>query len=155
MLFHPPFFIISQVTVEVRAPSAGKITKIYSEEGTEVNVGEPIMDLEASGDAPTPAAAPAAAKAETAAPAKKEAAPAPAAAAAAPKKEAAKPAASAPAPAADAGARTETRVKMTRMRQRIAQVTCLHEWDSMMLSPEDCICSSCGHASFTSLLFIF
>lgn len=113
-----------KVTVEVRSPIAGKITKLYAAEGAEVNVGEPIMDVEASGEAPSTAAA-APKKVEAAAPAK--AAPA----AEAPKaasKEAAKPAAAAPkaaaaAPVVSSGAmeRTETRVKMTRMRQRIAQ----------------------------------
>ena len=103
--------------MEVRTPSAGKITKIYTESGQEVNVGEALFDLEPSAEG---VAAPAAPKAE-AAPAKKAAEPtkaAPAAAAPA-KKEAAKPAA---APVATpAGDRTETRVKMTRMRQRISQ----------------------------------
>ena len=114
-----------KVTVEVRSPIAGKITKLYAAEGAEVNVGEPIMDVEASGEAPSTAAAP---KKAEAAPAK-AAAPAAEAPKASPK-EAAKPAAAAPKAAAAAAPvvssstveRTETRVKMTRMRQRIAQV---------------------------------
>lgn len=110
-----------KVTVEVRSPIAGKITKLYATEGAEVNVGEPIMDVEASGEAPSTT---------TAAPKKAEAAPAPVKAAPvteAPKaapKEAAKPAAAPKAaPVVSSGAvdRSETRVKMTRMRQRIAQ----------------------------------
>lgn len=110
-----------KVNVEVRSPQAGVITKLFAKEGEEVTVANPLFNLTPGG------AAPAAPKKEAAAPApapaaKKEAAPAPAAApAAAPKKEEKKAAApAAAAPSAAAGERTETRVKMSRMRQRIA-----------------------------------
>jgi pyruvate/2-oxoglutarate dehydrogenase complex dihydrolipoamide acyltransferase (E2) component len=116
-----------KVNVEVRSPSAGRITKQYHKEGEEVKVGDALFDLEPTdGAAPSQqAAAPKeAAPAKAAAPAAQQssqtqAATAAAAAAPAPaKKEAAKPA---PAPTTAAGERGETRVKMTRMRQRIAQ----------------------------------
>lgn len=106
-----------KVSVEVRSPQAGKIVKTFSAAGDEITVGANLFVL-APGEV---AAAPAAA-----APAKKaEAAPA---AAAAPVKEEKKAAAAAPAKKAEAapaapvaaGSRTETRVKMTRMRQRIS-----------------------------------
>lgn len=107
-----------KVSVEVRTPQAGKIVKTFSAAGDEITVGAPLFVL-----APGEGAAVPAKKVEVAAaPAAKAAAPAPskeekkAAPAAAPKKEAA-PSSSAPAPVGD---RSETRVKMTRMRQRIA-----------------------------------
>lgn len=106
-----------KVSVEVRSPQAGKIVKTFSAAGDEITVGANLFVL-APGEvaaAAAPAAAPAkkAEAAPAAAPAKEEkkAAAAPAAA----KKDAAAPAA----PVA-AGSRTETRVKMTRMRQRIS-----------------------------------
>ncbi len=109
-----------KVNVEVRAPQAGVISKLFAKEGEEVTVGNPLFVLAAGAGAP--AAAPAAPKKAAAAPApaaKKEAAPA--AAPAAPKKEEKKAAAPATAaPVVAAGERTETRVKMSRMRQRIA-----------------------------------
>lgn len=113
-----------KVTVEVRAPGNGTLVKVFAEEGTEVEVGKPLYVLEEGTAAAAPAAVTRAPAAATKAPA---AAAAPVAAAAAPK-AAAKPsapaaapaAASAPVTAAAVGARTETRVKMTRMRQRIA-----------------------------------
>ena len=107
-----------KVSVEVRTPQAGKIVKTFSAAGDEITVGAPLFVL-----APGEGAAVPAKKVEVAAaPAAKAAAPAPskeekkAAPAAAPKKEAAS-SSSAPAPVGD---RSETRVKMTRMRQRIA-----------------------------------
>lgn len=117
-----------KVTVEVRSPYAGVVSELHAKEGAEVNVGSPLfIVLEGAGGASAPAAAkaeaPKAAAAPAAAPktaAKESAAPAPvAAAAAAPAKK--ESAAKAPAaPAAVLGDRSETRVKMTRMRQRIA-----------------------------------
>lgn len=110
-----------KVSVEVRSPQAGKIVKTFSAAGDEITVGSPLFVL-----APGEGAAAPAKKAEVAAapaPVTKSAAPSPvkeekkaAPAAAAPKKEAAS-SSSAPAPVGD---RSETRVKMTRMRQRIA-----------------------------------
>lgn len=114
-----------KVTVEVRSPQAGVISETFAAEGDEVNVGNPLFVLETGGAAPAKvakavapaaAAAPAAAKSAAAAAPKAAAAPAkapPAAKAAAP--------AAAAAPAVAAGDRSETRVKMTRMRLRIAQ----------------------------------
>lgn len=107
-----------KVTVDVRSPASGTITAIHSGEGDEVDVGKPLFEMESGGIAPvkaavTQAAAPvAASKVET-----KTAAPVKAAAKA--------PAAIAPVSVASAptvvGDRSETRVKMSRMRQRIAQ----------------------------------
>ena len=116
--------------MEVRSPAAGTITERFAGEGEEVSVGGDLFVLnagavgapKAAAAAPVvaaPVAAPAAVKA--AAPAK-PAAPAPAA----PAKAAATPAAAKAAPVGGipgafiSGDRTETRVKMTRMRQRIA-----------------------------------
>jgi len=114
-----------KVTVEVRSPTAGVIAETFAAEGDEVNVGNPLFTLRelAPGEAP-PAAAKAAAPAAaaTAAAPKAAAAAAKPAAAAAPVKVSAGPAApAAAAPAAAKGDRSETRVKMTRMRLRIAQ----------------------------------
>jgi len=116
-----------KVTVEIRSPHAGTITEQLTKQGDDVNVGEPLFVVDAGAAAPAatpaaaqvaaptkaaaPAAAPAKAATQVAAPvAAKVAAPAPA-----------KAAAPAAAPAAAAGDRSETRVKMTRMRVRIAQ----------------------------------
>ena len=111
-----------KVTVEVRTPQAGKILEIYAEEGDDVEVDKPLFAIDtnavgesskASAAAPAPAATPEATKAPAATETPKPAAPKPAPTPAA-----------APPPASDSSdkpARTETRVKMTRMRQRIAQ----------------------------------
>ena len=119
-----------KVSVDVRAPVAGVLTATVPAVGETVNVGAPLCQITA-GEAPAGTAAPAPKAAAAAAPAAKAApAPAPAAApaaakAAAPAPAAAKaPAASSSSPiilAAAPGARTETRVKMTRMRMRISQ----------------------------------
>ena len=113
-----------KVTVEVRSPSSGVIVETFAAEGDEVNVGNPLFTIRAlaPGEAPAAAApkaaaaAPkaAAAPATTPAPAAKSAAPA-----AAPVKVTTMP--TGPAPVAATGDRSETRVKMTRMRLRIAQ----------------------------------
>lgn len=119
-----------KVTVEVRSPYAGVVSQLHAKEGTEVNVGAPLfvviegaagttapaVKAEAPKAAASTSAAPAAASKAAASPAKESAAAASAAAPA--KKEAAAPKAAA-APVA-VGDRSETRVKMTRMRQRIA-----------------------------------
>jgi 2-oxoglutarate dehydrogenase E2 component (dihydrolipoamide succinyltransferase) len=111
-----------KVNVEVRAPHAGTVTKLFAKEGEEVTVGNPLFSIVAG-----PAAAPVAvspvvvAAAAAAAPVKAAAAPVAAAPAAAKKEEKkSTPAAAAPVTAVSAGDRSETRVKMTRMRQRIA-----------------------------------
>jgi 2-oxoglutarate dehydrogenase E2 component (dihydrolipoamide succinyltransferase) len=127
-----------KVAVDVRAPVAGTLEETMASVGDTVAVGAPLAKINTKGTAPAggaAAAAPPAAKA--AAPA---AAPAAAAAAApAPAKAAAPAAAPSPAPAAPVsaapaapsvpGSREESRVKMTRMRLRIAQrcVSCLVE----------------------------
>ena len=150
-----------QVTVEVRSPFAGRIIETFSQEGDEINVGEPLFVIEpGSGDA---AAAPAAAPAAPVAPAKAAvkaahtpATPAPKSAPSAAKAPTPPPkaASAAPvsAPAVSAGNRGETRVKMTRMRLRIAQVcpcsphclTVLHL--SVLLRSVRCLISLTSHA---------
>lgn len=130
------------MTVEVRSPFAGRVVETFSAEGDEINVGEPLFVIIPIGDddvaivapvAATPAAT--ATAAATTVPVKAAvvhaSAPAPVHApthakaappAQAPPKAAAAPVkAAAAAPIGVLGARTETRVKMTRMRLRIAQ----------------------------------
>lgn len=111
-----------KVTVEVRSPRAGVISEMFAAQGDEVNVGNPLFALMAGGTAPPKQVA--APKAQVAAPAASSAK-APAAAAPAKAAAPATTAKAAPAPApsskASAGDRSETRVKMTRMRLRIAQ----------------------------------
>ena len=106
-----------KVAVDIRAEQEGILSEHLAEEGDTVEVGAPLLTI-SPGEKPEGAAAPAPAE---------ESAPAPAPAAAkqeAPKKEAKAAAPSpAPAPAAAApapGARSEQRVKMSRMRTRIA-----------------------------------
>ena len=99
-----------KVSVDVRSPNAGTIVETFAQEGDEVSVGNNLFVIEAGG---TPSAKVVAAPA-----APKAAAPVAAPKAAAPKATAAAPAAPKVAGAVD---RSETRVKMTRMRQRIAQ----------------------------------
>ena len=100
-----------KVTVDVRAPSAGVILEMYAAEDDEVEVDKPLFAMDTNAAAPTGHAAPAAVPA---------AAPK-AAAAAAPKAAAATVPKAAPAAPASSGGRGETRVKMTRMRLRIAE----------------------------------
>jgi 2-oxoglutarate dehydrogenase E2 component (dihydrolipoamide succinyltransferase) len=115
-----------KVSVDVRAPQQGTISKVFSAEGDEINVGAPLFAIVPGSGAVSKKSAPAA---TAATPAAKEAVkPSPATYSAAPAKAAeAKPAAKpATAPAVEppvkaaAGSRTEKRVKLTRMRQRIA-----------------------------------
>lgn len=110
-----------KVTVDVRSPLNGSIAKIYAEEGQEVNVDEVLFDI-----APGAGVTASAAKVTTVAVAaeKKDAAPVSVSPAPAAKKDStttAKAADTNKATAAPVGDRSETRVKMTRMRQRIAQ----------------------------------
>ena len=120
----------------MRSPFAGRIIETFSSEGDEINVGEPLfviipVDSEVAAATPAVAAVAPSTKAAVAPvpssqPAQVKTAPAnaPKPAAAAPKAAAA---AAAPvktansAPVGVLGGRTETRVKMTRMRLRIAQ----------------------------------
>jgi len=123
-----------KTSLPINAPAPGVVTKLLVEDGETVTPGTPLFEMEegAAGAAP---AAPAAKAAE---PKPAEAAPAAAAVAAAPIPTEAPKAApvpsqpmsssktdfTAPAPAAVGSAgpsRDERRVKMTRMRQRIAQ----------------------------------
>ena len=109
------------MNVEVRSPVAGVVTKCLSAQGDEVNVGNPLFELQ-PGDAPATATASAAPAAAAPKVEKAAAAPAPASPAAKPAAPAAKPStATATTAATPAGARTETRVKLPRMRVRIAQ----------------------------------
>lgn len=127
-----------KVSVDVRAPRSGMIKELIGAEGDTVGVGAPLAKIDTAAakpegaapqaaapapPPPPPAAKPAAAASAAATPPPPApSTPAPAAAkptppaAAAPSKPAA-PAAAAPV----AGSRTETRVKMNRMRLRIAE----------------------------------
>jgi len=111
-----------KVNVEVRSPQSGILQKLFSAEGDEISVGNPLFDLqpsEASNISPTSAttAAPAAA-----APVKAAALPAKSTPATPPVVvKAAQPVVPKPSSPPPAGDRSETRVKMTRMRLRIAQ----------------------------------
>ena len=125
-----------KVTVEVRSPFAGKIIETFSAEGDEINVGEPLFVIQPMEESETaavavavsapvsvPVSTPAAVtptKSPTPAPTQVKAAPTPT-----PTKTAAptKPSTPTPTPALKqaSGSRGETRVKMTRMRLRIAQ----------------------------------
>ena len=118
-----------KVTVEIRAKNPGVITKLYVDEGETILVDGEFCDVDTEGKAPAGGAA---------APPKAE--PAKAATPPSPPKEAASPAPPAPAqpkpaaptpapqaasksapPAPAAGGRGENRVKMSRMRMRIAE----------------------------------
>lgn len=107
-----------KTSVDVKAPSAGKITSLLADLNAEVEVGKPLFELEKGNFGP---AAPKTASAPSSV--QKEAASAPVTPAA---KPADKPKAEAPKAQplvvnAPVGERAETRVKMTRMRQRIAE----------------------------------
>jgi len=107
-----------KVTVEVRTPKAGAILEMFAEDGAEVEVGNPLFTVDTNAAAPAVAADPAPAPAPAA-----KTTPAPTSAptsAPAPAPAPASAPASAPAPA-DQGDRSETRVKMTRMRMRVAE----------------------------------
>jgi len=113
-----------KVSIDVRSAEAGTVTEVLGEVDEAVAVGQPLfkIDTDAVGAAtPPPAAEAEAALEEKAAPAVAEAAvPAPPAA----EVKAAAPAPPPPVAAAAVlpppGARTERRVKMSRMRQRVA-----------------------------------
>lgn len=126
-----------KIDVEVNAPFSGTITEFLAQPEDTVEVGQDLLKIK-EGDAPEGgAAAPAASeapKSEEAAPAKEESskpaaseptpapkAPEPTPKKEAPKKEAPKKEAEAPAKSSAPFARTENRVKMNRMRLRIAE----------------------------------
>eukprot|EP01036_Dinobryon_divergens_P026476 gene26476-35135_t len=122
-----------KVNVEVRSPQSGFLKEIFNAEGDEISVGNPLFVLSLSETAPATGttAPPAPVPVEAPAPVKTPAKPAPVAPASAPAvkspdapkvaKTASPPTtAAAAATKASAGDRSETRVKMTRMRLRIA-----------------------------------
>lgn len=112
-----------QVTVDVRSPHNGTISKIYAEEGQEVNVDENLFDLTPGSASVTVVPAADAKRAAPQGQAKENNVPPAASAAkpAAPSAIAAKKIEATPVAAAAVSNRSEVRVKMTRMRQRIAQ----------------------------------
>jgi 2-oxoglutarate dehydrogenase E2 component (dihydrolipoamide succinyltransferase) len=108
-----------KVTVEVRAPQAGALLETYAEDGAEIEVGKPLFALDTNAVGTSSASS----KAEEAAPVAASApvsTPTPASTPAPAAKPAPTPSAPVVAPAPE-GDRSETRVKMTRMRVRIAQ----------------------------------
>jgi 2-oxoglutarate dehydrogenase E2 component (dihydrolipoamide succinyltransferase) len=115
-----------KVTVDVRSPVAGRITKLFAEEGKEVNVDENLLEIApgaagaGSAVSATPAK-PAPVAAERKAVAKEDAKPSPPPTAAVKDVKSTSTATSNRASPPPSGERSETRVKMTRMRQRIAQ----------------------------------
>lgn len=117
------------MNVEVRSPDDGTIVETYAGEGDEVNVGDPLFVLalgEASADTKPAPKEQAPTKAETAPPKKEPSPVAPKNEAPAPGNKAAPSKESSPKKDSSASNyfsedRSETRVKMSRMRQRIAQ----------------------------------
>ncbi|XP_071007293.1 dihydrolipoyllysine-residue succinyltransferase component of 2-oxoglutarate dehydrogenase complex, mitochondrial-like [Oncorhynchus clarkii lewisi] len=116
-----------KTSLQVPSPAAGVITELLVPDGGRVEAGNPLFKLKkgAAAAASVPAAeAPAAAAAPTPAAipvAMPAVPPVPTQAAQAKPVSAVKPSAPAPAEPAAHGARTESRVKMNRMRLRIAQ----------------------------------
>ncbi|KAH9006562.1 dihydrolipoamide succinyltransferase [Lactarius hatsudake] len=129
-----------KIDVSVNAPTAGKITELLANEEDTVSVGQDLFRIapgeagESSSPAASSEAAPPQAAAETKAPTKQEPSPPPASTPSpAPSgkteaKETSKPASaskdeskSAPTPTLAGGSRSENRVKMSRMRLRIAE----------------------------------
>ena len=107
-----------KVTVDVNSPFTGKIVEILADEGDEIEVGGPLfVVMEGASGGPSTSAPAAAAAAAT--PVPSATAPTP------PAKKTAAPTPAAPSSTPEVGKttvnRSETRVKMTRMRQRIAQ----------------------------------
>ena len=116
-----------KVSIPIRSPVSGKVSKILVPDGSTVKVGQQLVDVEAGAAgakaAPTPAPAAPTPTATTPAPAApKVEAPTAAAPAAVPKAAPAAPAPATLAPVISFTAeRTERRVKMTRRRARIAE----------------------------------
>jgi len=112
-----------KVSIDVRATSAGVVEDYHCAVDDTVEVGFKLVSI--NPDAAAPAGGAAKPAAETAAPAPEKAAAAAAPAKAAPAKAAPAPKAATPAPTSSAaptpGSRTEKRVPMSRMRQRIAE----------------------------------
>lgn len=115
-----------KVSVDIRSSSAGTLTKVMAEEGDTVAVGDNLFEIDTSAAAAKPAKKdkkdkPTEAKSEDKSAKKEEkvAEKTESKAAAKESKESKKSAA--PSAPTEAGQRTETRVPMSRMRQRIAQ----------------------------------
>merc|ERR1719375_469582 len=121
-----------KVSVDVRASNAGKIISVVGEEGDTVDVGAPLCYIDETAEAPagseTSASSSSSSEAEpssssiesASAPPASTPAPAPSPASTpAPASKAPSP--PTPAPVVKSSERSETRVKMTRMRQRIAE----------------------------------
>lgn len=115
-----------KVTIDIQAPAGGKVVKLYCKQGDEVHVDQPLFVLE-EGAVAAPSAASTKAVVTPSVPVTPAA---PAASTPATPKKAEKPAApaaststpAAPTPSKTVtGDRSESRVKMTRMRQRIAE----------------------------------
>ena len=108
-----------KVTVEIKSPVAGLITKFHAAEGDNLDVGKPLFEVDQ--DAAKPDGTPAA-KGEEKKPEPVKATEALTTKASEPKKEASKPSQSKPAPEPVAsGERIETREPMSRLRARVAQ----------------------------------
>jgi 2-oxoglutarate dehydrogenase E2 component (dihydrolipoamide succinyltransferase) len=114
-----------KVTIDIKYTQKvpGIIKEIKVAEGDSVTVGQDFAQVEENADAAaaTPEAAPAEKKAEPAAPEKQPKKEAPAPKAAAPAPAAPAPAAAPAAPPTAPGQRPERRVKMTRLRKRVAE----------------------------------
>lgn len=109
-----------KVTVDVRSPHEGVVSQLFSAEGQEVNVDEDLLEIQPQPVAAKQLGTPAAPKTAPSAPT--AAVPEKATTLKVTTKEAASPAAKPTVASSEVGAnRTETRVKMTRMRLRIAQ----------------------------------
>jgi len=116
-----------KVSVDVRASNAGKITSVVGEEGDTVDVGAPLCYIDETAEAPANSASASETSASTdtassssppseSIPSPPPPTPAPAATKAAPPTPS-----PTPSPTVASNSRNETRVKMTRMRQRIAE----------------------------------
>ncbi|KAK9388072.1 hypothetical protein V1515DRAFT_615155 [Lipomyces mesembrius] len=118
-----------KIDVAVNAPAAGVITELLAEEESTVTVGQDLfkLDTEASGSSGSSSEAPKTAPKEEAAPATpapeapKPATPEPPKSAPPPPPKAAEPAQATAAAPGPFGSREERRVKMNRMRLRIAE----------------------------------
>eukprot|EP00349_Pseudokeronopsis_sp_Brazil_P005288 CAMPEP_0202972100 /NCGR_PEP_ID=MMETSP1396-20130829/33384_1 /ASSEMBLY_ACC=CAM_ASM_000872 /TAXON_ID= /ORGANISM="Pseudokeronopsis sp., Strain Brazil" /LENGTH=536 /DNA_ID=CAMNT_0049702147 /DNA_START=34 /DNA_END=1644 /DNA_ORIENTATION=- len=102
-----------KVSVEVRSPQSGIISKVFASAGDEITVGGPLFLLKPGASVPSPK------KAEPVAPIAK---PSPSVSEdKKPETSPKKTVEASPAPAVPLGARSETRVKMTRMRKVISK----------------------------------
>ena len=110
-----------KVTIDVNSPFTGKIVEILAEEGAEIEVGGPLfVVMEGAGGAPKASSKPTPAK-DVSTPVSTPAPSAPVPKATSTPTPTASPSTTTPAEEKSVGNRSESRVKMTRMRQRIAQ----------------------------------